>query len=723
MQDSDKKIEKAELPKAVQFVMEKKKTFKTWKYRVMFDSLLNNARANLLNTDIRYSAVQPSDRSFVQLVIPRQDGTNDVQNLAQVKSTSGDIDRGDIPRSKSSLAFSKILTATAAIASNLPDGVVQTVSKVKSRILYAMWKKTWNQPESNGHVTLSYTAQNLLTLGWGAWRVFPKNETAPVTKTLGNGKKVKTHKVIYDGIYREPLDPARTWIGTSYRPSSDDNRAEVLYEIDVTIEEYRKLVKSFGKRVKKSTPGTTEESPLKTEEQDYVTLMFYENPKENKFIICTQASVLFEGELPNEDVYGGVVISQCWNNDVNNPYGVGLWEIMRGDMATLDYIQSLTVEELEAEVRPIILGIGGTDAVPAPLEIKRGANVINRVPAGLTIEKMSNNGNVTLGMNAVQTMKTQIEENTGINDSLSGANTQGGLGETVLQKEAALNRLITPRNSLKRALEFDACVVFSWFEQLYLHGREYELGTSEEIEAFVNANRHMDIQGDDEEMESPESEEGEDGLSSGIAAPKKIVVSPYIDLDFDVKDSEEGGKDVMEYGIPKNSYPMNDALKVAMESEEETGYSHPYLIIDPNSMMTPSTEIQKQTSLSLLQPIQNTIQLIYSLARQDPDQSVAQLKTFSTFCEQQKLNIFDYIPKDKYDQLMSGAVPVDMQTQMAMQNHQMAMQTGQESGEGLPVQSDGTQFTAPQNPMEMRNNQTDMQSSFQGSMEKMDETL
>jgi hypothetical protein len=47
------------------------------------------------------------------------------------------------------------------------------------------------------------TYQNLFTYGWAAWRVYPRRVQVP---------KNGVDKILFDDIYREPLDPKRTWL-------------------------------------------------------------------------------------------------------------------------------------------------------------------------------------------------------------------------------------------------------------------------------------------------------------------------------------------------------------------------------------------------------------------------------------------------------------------------------------------------------------------------------
>lgn len=115
-------------------------------------------------------------------------------------------------------------------------------------------------------------------------------------------------------------------------------------------------------------------------------------------------------------------------------------------------------------------------------------------------------------------------------------------------------------------------------------------------------------------------------------------------------------------------------------------------------MLIPSEEIQKQVSMQLYPIIQNAITTIFQMAKIDPDAAKSQLKSFESFLKQQKVNIFDYIPKDLFDKIMQG------QMQMPMQ--------------GMPIGPDGAPVTQPQAPEEMSKVQPPIAAGFDASMRR-----
>lgn len=666
--------------KSISFLTAKKAELKKNKYRQQFDSLCLEIQENLINTGVVKRKVDESTRTMVYWPTLRADGATDWAVLPRISGMEQDV--SNAPRSAEPIAFSKILVAASAIAANVPDGDTYSTNKIKARAYKELWKRSWEVTEMNGYATLDASVQDMLTYGWSAWRIYPKQDV--IDKTI-NG--VKTKKIIFDDVYREPLDPRRTWLGLSYKPTHNVNRPEVLYEIDITKDEYDKLKTRMGKRSKGSA-GVSLESQNEDSENstNKVTLSFYENPADNRYIIASDAICFFDGEMPNDEVYGSVVVGHCFVSNSNDPYTKGLYEMMRGNAAIYNYINSINAEQVVAEIEPLLFASGITGQ--GDLSYKRGSNRINSLPAGAKIDKINTTGNVTLGINYANAQKIDIEENTGINNIVSGSTSSGTtLGATVILKEAALNRLIKPRNSLKQMLENDAVIYFSWLEQDQVNPREFIFSNEEQVKAFVDAN--PSFHHEEGESETTDSDELD---SFGVPLPGEktniqVFSSQRVPVSFDY--SQEGldnsnfqEQQMQEYGSPNTSISKSALLSsvYGLETPDKVGYDKVILKIDANSMLQPSAEIQKQTAMQLFPLIQSSVQLIFGMAKQDPIQAVAQLKSLETFLEIQKENIFNYIPKQQYDTIMKGG----MVQPFIMGPDGMPMQGGSMSPQGQP---------------------------------------
>lgn len=689
--------------KSISFLTKKKDELKNNKYRKEFDSLCLEIQENLINTGVVKRKIDESTRTMVYWPTLRSDGSTDWAVFPRMSGMEQDV--SNVPRSAEPLAFSKILVAASAIAANIPDGETYSTNKIKARAYKELWKRSMEVPEMNAQMTVQTSTQNIFTYGWAAWRIYPKLDV--VDKTI-NGNKTK--KIIFDDVYREPLDPRRTWLGLSYKPTHNVNRPEVLWEIDVTKEEYEKLKKRQGKRSKESASVSIESQNEDPENSTTkVTLTFYENPADNRYIIASDNICFYDGEMPNDEVYGSVVVGHCFIANPKNPYTVGLYEMIRGNAAIYNYINSVNAEQVVAEIEPLLFASGITGN--GDLTYKRGANRINQLPNGAKLEKILTTGNVTLGINYANAQKQDIEENTGVNNIVSGSSSETTLGATVILKEAALNRLIIPRNSLKQMLENDACIYFSWLEQDQVNPREFIFANEDQVKAFVLANPGFTHT--EGETETPDSDELDE---FGVPIPAetsnfKVYSSQNIPVSFDYSKPTNDNQQMQEFGSPQISISKSTMLSsiYGMETPDQMGYDKVLLKIDPNSMLLPSAEIQKQTAMQLFPLIQNSISIIFGLAKQDPIQAVVQLKTLEAFLEIQKLNIYNYIPKQQYDTIMQGG----MVKPFVVGPDGQPVQGGPTDGQTLP---DGTQPGQPQSPQEMGRNQSPMNAAVQASV-------
>jgi hypothetical protein len=652
------------------FLVKTKEDFKDNNNRQVFDDLLREIDVNLVNTRVQKRTIDQSEPRTVLLTVPRGNGNNDFVVLPRLMNQKGS--ESNTPRAEVPIAFSKIIVAASALFSSMPDGKAYSVNKLKARTFYELWKRSWAVVDMNGANTIDYSVQQMLTTGTGVFRIYPKQSVIDRTVDI-DGKKVKTKKIIYDDIYREPLDMSRTWLGSSYRPWSDDNRPEILWEIDITKEEYKKLKTRFKKRAPKGAAnpddGTVSEEAL-AEDPDkgstHVTLSFYENPRENRYIMASSDVVFYDGEMPNQEIYGQAVVMHCMHKNMNTPYGVGFYELIRGNQAIQDYIQSLTVEQVAAEIIPIIFATGN---IQGDMTFQRSSTKLNVLPNGVKVDKLAMTGNSTLGMNMIERMRAENDAITGINDIVSGVSGAKTLGETVLLKEAALARLIKPRNSLARALEKDFCIFASWLEQDQKLPREFLFSSEDQVKAFDQVNPMFH----NEEVEEIEQKDEYGNPIPKTSYTVKSSLRVPLSFDFNEEDLNESGfedQNITELGDSSRMISRSNAISRVMDYDEadKIGYDKVYLVIDSNSMLIPSPELQKQVSMQLYPMIQQAIGGIFTLANQgDVAQARAQLRAFTSFLEDQKLDIYGYIPKDLYDQLMIAEPPApEMMPSMPM---------------------------------------------------------
>lgn len=680
----------------VEFVDEKKKAMKKTDYRQRFDTLAGEIDMNLVNTMVSYGQKLYEKTGWGSMVFYNKmaNGAYDI-NVYPQKLTDRDQNRSGVPVSQEPIAFSKILIATSVLAGKLPDATVIADDKVYGRTMYELWKRTWTNRGGNGLNTLMGVYQDTFTYGWSAFRVYPKNVQV---------KRQGVQKILFSDIYREKLDVKRTWLGVGFNTADYFSQGEVYYEKDIPKDDFFRMYPeavAFSTRLNYCSDASDigDDSQKK---KTHVTIEYYENVLANRFVVKSGKFVIYNGELPNDDSYGSVVVVRCFSRNMNDPYGVGLYELMRGNTALYTYINSLNAQQVEAEIFPLIFGStvqNGTGTY------KRSPNVVNPKTPGTSLEVVRTTGNVSQGIEYANQQKTNIEENTGINNIVAGQDASSTLGSTVILKEAAYNRLTIPRNSVCDGLGTDALIAVSWIKQTYSKEKIFRVATDKDLAIFTRVNpdytvESMPIIGEDEQ-------------------PKGFVVaaSPNLRLGFDFTPDGE---------LLDNVDARKISARQLFDELETYGHTSTYVEfqIDPSSMLLPSIEIQKQTFMALFPVITNQITVIFSLRNSDPDAAASQLMTLEQMLEIQKQNIFDFIPKADYDAILSkqpSAIQMQMQQiemQRKAQETQMQMQAGG-GGAGpkkTQITKDGNDPLQPQNSNEIPRPQSPMTSAIDASM-------
>ena len=689
--------------KTVEFIENKKKAMKKSQYREKFDALASEIAVNLMNTNVSYGQKLYEKSGWGSMVFYNKmaNGAYDI-NVYPQKLTDRDQNRSGVPVSQEPIAFSKIMIATSVLAGKLPDATVIADDKIYAKAMYELWKRNWSMTGANGSNTLMLTYQNLFTYGWAAWRVYPRR-----VQVKRNG----VDKILFDDVYREPLDCTRTWLGLGFTNGDYWSQMEVYYEKDMQKEEFYDKYPEAKKAPKKleycsvSTESTDENSE---KSHTHVTIGYYENVLMNRYVVVCGKMVIYDGELPNDGSHGSVVVARCFQKNLNDPYGVGLYEMMRGNTAIYTYINSLNAQQVEAEIFPLLFGAQVQNGTAS---YKRGPNIVNPKHPGTEIDVVRTTGNVQAGIAYADKQKLSIEENTGVNNIVAGQNSENTLGSTVILKEAAYNRLTPPKNSMIAGLEADAHIANTWMIQIYPVDKIFMIDSQDQLAEFAKQNPKYFV----------ESTEVLD--DQGIPVSYVAAASENLRLNFDF--TPEG--DMLE-NVPTRTISSRNLFKEL----KDHGHLCDYIewVIDPDSMLLPSLEIKKQTFMALFPVITNQITLIFSLRNQDPEAAAAQLMSLEQMLDIQGQDIYDFIPKADYDAIL-GKQPSQMQQMMQEQQMKMdAKNTAMQSlasGEGgaptsdmMPpgqaMSSDGTNPMQPQSPNEVPRPQAPMTSAIDASI-------
>lgn len=624
------------------FLVEKKKVIKQSQYRQRFDTLAAEIDQNIMNTTVSYGQKVYEKSGWGSMVFYNKmaSGAYDI-NVYPQKITDRDQNRSGVPVSQEPIAFSKIMIATSVLAGKLPDAEVISDDKVFGKAIYELWKRSWYLKGGNGANCLFLTYQQLFTYGWAAWRVYPRRVSV---------KRKGVDKILFDDVYREPMDPKRTWLGIGQNMGDYWSQFEVLYEKDMLKTEFLAKFPEAKKNPRKLEYCSTSDE-AKDEDQEKarhsVTITYYENVLLNRYIVACGKFIMFDGELPNDDSFGSVVVVRCFAKNILDPYGVGLYEMMRGNTALFTYINSLNAQQVEAEIFPLLFG---PQVQNGTATYKRSPNIINPKNPGTTIDVVKTSGNVAQGVAFGQQQKTAIEENTGINNIVAGSAAENTLGSTVIMKEAAQNRLTSPKNSMMNGLQTDAHIACSWIRQTYSVDKIFLIDSDQQLAEFTKQNPDYFV----ESQEIVDNENNPKGYA--------VAASQNLRLNFDF--SAEG--ELME-DVPPRTISQKGLFDEIKNSGHDSAYYE--FIIDPNSMLLPSIEIQKQTYMALFPVITNQLSLIFAARKEDPENAAAQLKSLEQLLSIQNQNIYDYIPKSQYDAIInlqpseipgpSGEAPID----------------------------------------------------------------
>lgn len=616
--------------KTIDFIEEKKKEMKKSQYREKFDALASEIEVNIMNTNVSYGQKLYEKSGWGSMIFYNKmsNGAYDI-NVYPQKLTDRDQNRSGVPISQEPIAFSKIMIATSVLAGKLPNATVLADDKVYAKAMYELWKRGWSMTGANGENTLILTYQNLFTYGWAAWRVYPRRVSV---------KREGVDKILFDDIYREPLDNTRTWLGVGFTNGDYWSQMEVYYERDMPKEEFfdKYPAAKDNKSKLAYTTGVTTEATDENQEKNrtHVTIGYYENVLLNRFIVVCGRMKIYDGEMPNDASHGSVVVARCFVKNLNDPHGVGLYEMMRGNTALFTYINSLNAQQVEAEIFPLLFG---PQVQNGTATYKRGPNIVNPKSPGSTIDIVRTTGNVQQGIAFADKQKLSIEQNTGVNNIVSGADSSATLGSTVILKEAAYNRLTPPKNSVVAGLEKDAQIANSWVEQTYSVDKVFMINSHDRLAEFAKQNP-------DYFMESQEVTDDQ-GASKGFA----VAASKNLRLNFDFTPDGQ---------LLENVPTRTISAKRLFDEMKAHGHRSDYIqfTIDPDSMLLPSIEIQKQTFSAIFPIITNALNQIFTVRHQRPDLAASQLMALEKFLDIQQQDIYDFMSKQDYDDII-GRVP------------------------------------------------------------------
>lgn len=503
----------------------------------------------------------------------------------------------------------KIETALSIIVNNNPEAVFRAVVPKydkNKKLAYSLWKRNWEIAKSNR--TLKLFIFDLAKYGWAIGRTYPRIEKREV-KILEeldlenpDNNKYKTKTIVeYNDVYREKLDPYRTWIDDMTNLTDPFSMDDWYFEKDFSWDNFKR---EFGvydnfKYVERNTRDEKSEENLENEEtkkrEDVITVGFYESKNKDLYVIWIpgQKIPLYYSPLPNDDKR-----LSCWwtywnIRDARTPYGIGIYEIIRNNKLMYDRLKNMTVDQIVMAIYPMLFYSGNNAQGEGTITISPG-KLQQKMP-GTNIEQVKVDYDPR-GWDGVERVKNDMDENTAITPTLEGEVEGKTLGEVLHAKDSALKRLSNPLKNISQAIEDDAYITLSWMSQIY---------SLPEVKEFADV-RELEEYNKDTNTEPSVTINNEDG---------SITADYYKDVEIGMEEDREGN--LVES-------PENRFFKITKDIPTSMLRWEGIVTVKAESVVSSSQELERQRKLELFNLVMPIVQQICSYYYQKVDPKTGQ---------------------------------------------------------------------------------------------------
>lgn len=500
----------------------------------------------------------------------------------------------------------KIQTALSILVNQNPEAIFKASSekfKKSTNFAYALWKRSWNISRARHQLKLFIF--DLAKYGWAIGRTYPRQVkrkgevlTELDVKNPENNKYESRDIIEFNDVFREKLDPYRTWIDDMTNLtdpwSMDDwyfekdysrdsfDREFGLYANSIYVMDGQPLEDASNKRRGKEQNDETKKRT------DIITVGFYESKNKDLYGIWIpkQDIVLYSSPLPNDDKK-----LSCWwaywnERDPRTPYGIGLYEIIKHNKVLYDRLVNMSVDQLVMAIYPMLFYSGGTQLAGSG-DIAVSPGLIKQKLPGTTIDQINIKYD-NRGFEGAQIISERMDEDTGITQTLQGEIQGKTLGETLHAKEAALKRLNIPLENVAQALEEEAYISLSWMQQVYSTPEVMEFATAEELQSFLQDSGKQPIETHVE-------------VDDATGQPKKYFADFLPVLDLGLDQNNEGN--LIES-------PENRFFRLGVDIKTTDIKWEGKINVQPQSIISPSVELEKQRKTELYNLVTPTVQLM-----------------------------------------------------------------------------------------------------------------
>lgn len=640
--------------------------------------VLKRSRKNVLNKINFDKLMEDADREYepYYLSTEKEEGpgggvylekteTAGVRGAKVVKTGESASDEDWMSNLSEPTLFVKIQTALSVILQQNPEATFKaTIPKYKktTNLAKGIWKRSWEVAKSKEQ-TRAFVF-NLAKYGWAPMKTYPRIEKRDkevlVELDLENpdNNKYKTKTIIdFNDVYRQALDPRRTWIDDMANMVDQWSLNDWYYEEDFSADKFEQLFGNYT-NYKKVVPGnpvregesvgdSTDNLNGETQSRDdIITLGFYENRLRDLYAIRDLRSkiLLYYGPLPNDD--GKLTISDgVWNmRDPNTRYGIGLYEILKNDKVMYDRWDNMTTDQLVMAVYKMLFYSGPQSHGDNTIRVTPG--IAKQKSPGTTVESVD----VKFEARAFEWLDRRrqiMDNNTGITPTLQGEVQGKTLGEILHAKDSALKRLNIPIANICSVLENDAELTLSWANQMYSLPEIMEFESIEDLQEFMDEN--------DSKPDQTEVDEKTGKITADF--PRRLEMHLDEDREGNLIES-----------------PESRIFTVGQEVEKKSIKWKGKVIISAKSIFASSPELDRQRKLELFNIVTPVVQMMAgALAQGQFSVALAMAKPVTQILEVQDEDPKQWLPDEVNQMIENPALAKEAENAMKMKAMQDSM--------------------------------------------------
>lgn len=561
--------------------------------------------------------------------------------------------------------LSKVNTALSILMAQNPDATFKALNdkfKKNTYFAYSLWKRSWVIAKSINQLKL--IVFDLAKYGWAIGRTYPRyiarkgevlievNDDHPE-----KNKYEEVNIVQYNDVYRERLDPHKTWIDDMANLMDPFSTNDWYYEKDYSWDAFQTEFGDYAniKYVKKggAVKGDDEEDGNDATEMrdDIITVGFYESISKDLYSISipSQDLVLYYSPLPNNKKK-----LSCWwtiwnIRDPRTPYGIGLYEIMKNDKVLYDRMKNMTVDQLVMAIYPMLF-VSGAGGMTNDNTLTISPATVKQKAPGTEIDQVDIKYD-TRGWEAIEKIREQMDDTTGITPTLQGQTEAKTLGQSLQDKEGALKKLSIPLGNISSMIGEEAYISLCWMKQIYSIPEIRKFASEEDIQAYVDETGKL------AQNILPTKTDPITG------APLEVQADffPQLEMSMENRDGE-----LIE---SKENQFFNVGTDIELSYLDWEGM----IEVKTDSMLSPTPELERQRKMELFNVSQPVVAQIAMAIKTDVDLAIALAKPLIQLYETQNEKPKLWLPDELIRAMEDPEAYKAEQQQMLMQQQQQEM--------------------------------------------------